>query len=71
MCALDILCDLSKVPFEISQKILDTYTAKHAFYEVLNLWRIMISQRYGILSPKSDGPQGFVLQREIHIEIVM
>ena len=30
-----ILCEISKVPFEISHKILNPYIAKYAFYEVL------------------------------------
>ena len=47
-----IFCDIwiqnfvwhfTKVPFEISLKILNTYSAKYAFYEVLKIWRIMIS----------------------------
>ena len=38
-----ILCEISKVPFEISHKILNSYTAKYAFYEVLKIWRLMIS----------------------------
>ena len=32
-----ILCEISKVPFEISHKILIPYTVKYAFYEVLKL----------------------------------
>ena len=31
-------------------KILSSYTAKYAFYEVLKIWRLMISKSYGILS---------------------
>ena len=37
-----ILCEISKVPFEITHKILSSYTAKYAFYEVLKIWRLMI-----------------------------
>ena len=29
-----ILCEISKVPFEIAHTILNPYTAKYAFYEV-------------------------------------
>ena len=32
-----ILIEISKVPFEISHKILEPYTAKYAFYEVLKI----------------------------------
>ena len=32
----------SKKNFEISHKILNPYTAKYAFYEVLKIWRLMI-----------------------------
>ena len=42
-----ILCEISKVPFEISHKILNPYTAKYALYEVvkfdddiLELWHL-------------------------------
>ena len=38
-----ILCEISKVPFEISVKMLNPYTAKYAFYEVVKIWRLMIS----------------------------
>ena len=38
-----ILCEISKVPFEISHKILNPYTAKCEFYEVLKIWRLMMS----------------------------
>ena len=40
---MHILCEISKVPFEISHKILNSYTAKYAFYEVLKNWRLTIS----------------------------
>ena len=31
------------VPFQISQKMLNPYTANNAFYDVLKVWRIKIS----------------------------
>ena len=34
-----ILCEISKVPFEISHKILNPYTAKYEFYEVLKTFK--------------------------------
>ena len=43
-----ILCEISKVPFEISHKILNPYTAKYVFYclqflrvsyDIFELWR--------------------------------
>ena len=33
-----ILCEISKVPFEISHKFLNAYPAKYASYEVLKVW---------------------------------
>ena len=41
MYGFKILCEISKMPFEISHKILNPYTAKYAFYEVLEIWRLM------------------------------
>ena len=38
-----ILCEISKVPFEISHKILNPYTAKFAFYKVVKILLLMIS----------------------------
>ena len=42
MYEFKILWEISKVPFEISHKIWKPYFTKCAFYEVLNIWRIMI-----------------------------
>ena len=36
MYYLNILCEISKLPFEISHKSLKPYTAKYVFCEVLN-----------------------------------
>ena len=36
MYGFQILCEISKVPVEILHKIWNPYTAKYAFYEVLN-----------------------------------
>ena len=49
MYGFKILCEISKVPFEISHKILNPYTAKYAFYGVLNftiydILRVMTSK---------------------------
>ena len=55
MCEFKILCEISKVPFEISRKILNPYTAKYAFYEVLKIWRLTIYQSYDILSLSETG----------------
>ena len=38
-----IMCEISNVPFEISLKILNPYTAKYSFYKVLKNWWLMIS----------------------------
>ena len=38
-----ILREISNVPFEISRKILNSYTEKYAFYYVLKIWRLTIS----------------------------
>ena len=35
MYALKILCEASKVPFEISRQMFKPHIAKYAFYEVL------------------------------------
>ena len=43
MYGFKILREISKGTFEISHKILNPYTAKYAFYEVLKLWRLTIS----------------------------
>ena len=48
MCGFQILCDISKVAFEISHKIWNPFTAKYAFYwlyffcvigDIFELWR--------------------------------
>ena len=57
-----ILCEISKVPFEISHKILNPYTAKYEFYEVLKTWRLMISYSYDILSVNETDPRSVSLQ---------
>ena len=56
MYGFQTLCEISKVPFEISHKILNPYTAKYAFNQVLTIWRLMISYSYGILSLSEMGP---------------
>ena len=37
---------MKKEPFEISHNILNPYTTTYAFYDVLKIWRIMISYSY-------------------------
>ena len=39
-----------KVAFEISHEILNPYTAKCAFYDMLKFWRIMASLSFDVLS---------------------
>ena len=48
MYGFKILCEIPKVPLEISHKILNPYTAKYAFYcflfsrvsyDIFELWR--------------------------------
>ena len=56
MYGFKIWCEISKVPFEISHQILNPYTAKYEFYEVLKIWRLMISKSYNILSLSETGP---------------
>ena len=44
-CMGSKVCEISKVPFEISHQILNQYTAKYAFYEVVkidNLWHLRV-----------------------------
>ena len=43
MYGLKILCEISKVPFEIPYKILNPYAAKYAFYEALKILKFMIT----------------------------
>ena len=43
MYGFKYLREIWKVPFEISHKIFNPYTAKYAFYKVLEYWWIMIS----------------------------
>ena len=56
MYGFKILCEISKVPFEIAHKILNTYTTKYAFYLVLKFCRIMMSWSYDILRLSETGP---------------
>ena len=43
MYGFKILCEILKVPFEISQQVFNPYTAKYAFYEALKIWQFIIS----------------------------
>ena len=43
MYGFKILCEISQVPFQISHKFLNLYSAKYAFYQMLKIWQIMIS----------------------------
>ena len=52
---LKIGCEISNVRFEIPHQILNPYTAKYAFYEVLKLLRLMISWSYDILILSETG----------------
>ena len=56
MYVFTIICEISMVPFEISHKIVNPHTAKYAFYEVLKIWRLMISSSYDILNLSETGP---------------
>ena len=56
MCGFKILYEISEVPFEISHEMLNPYTAKYVFYKVLNIWRLVISSSYDILSLSETGP---------------
>ena len=46
------------VKFQSSHKILNPYTIKYAYKEVLKVWRLMISQSYDVLSLSETGPRG-------------
>ena len=52
-----ILCEISKVTFDITHKIWNPYTAKCAFYEVLKNVRKMLSYSYGILCLTETAPR--------------
>ena len=56
MYVFNILCEISKLPFEISHKILNPYTAKYAFYKVLKFDELWYLKRYDILSLNETGP---------------
>ena len=49
MYGFKILCEISKLPFEISHKTLNPYPAKYAFYELLKIWRLSICLSYDIV----------------------
>ena len=55
MYGFKILCEISKMSFAISHNILNPYTAKYAFYEVLYIWQFMISSSNDILSLSDTG----------------
>ena len=56
-CEFKILCEISKVPFEISRKILNSYTAKlQHFTECWKNSRHTISSSYDIWSLSETGP---------------
>ena len=56
MYGIKILCEISKVPFEISHKILNPYTAKYAFYcLVFSVW-FTISLNCDVISLSETGP---------------
>ena len=48
MYGFKILCEISKVPFEISHKILNPYTAKYAFYGMLKFYNLWYLKSYDI-----------------------
>ena len=53
-----VLCEISKVLFQISHKIFNPYTVEYAFYDVLQIWRLLICCSYDILSISETGPRG-------------
>ena len=42
MYGFKILCEISKVPFEISHKNLNQYSVKYALYQVLKIWYLKV-----------------------------
>ena len=58
MYEFKILRKISKVSFKISHNILNPFTAKYVFYEVLKVWQIVISLAYDILSFSETDPWG-------------
>ena len=56
MYGFKIFCEISKLSFEISHKMLNPYTAKYKFHKVLKIWRFMISGNYDILNLSEMGP---------------
>ena len=70
MYGFKILCEISKVPFEISHKILNPYTAKYAFYEVLKFDDLWYLKSYDILSLSETGPRYLASMLEIGVMIM-
>ena len=56
MYGFKILCEIWKVPCEISHKILNPYIAKFAFYEVLIFDELWYLKSYDILSLSETDP---------------
>ena len=56
MYGFKICVKFERYPLKFHKKILNPYIAKYAFYEVLNIWRVMISQSYDIFGFSETGP---------------
>ena len=56
MYGFKILCEISKVPFEISHTILNPYTAKYAFYCLLFLRVLTTSLNCDVIRVSETGP---------------
>ena len=53
-----IVCEILRMPFEISHEILNPYIAKYTFYEMFAVSRNMISASYGNSSLSEAGSWG-------------
>ena len=57
MYGFNILCEISKVHFEIWHKILNPYTANMHFTGCWTLRQLTVSEKYYTLSLSETGPQ--------------
>ena len=63
MYGFKILCEISKVPFEISHKMVNPYPTKYAFFEVFRILQFMICYSYDSLSISETGSRDAKMSR--------
>ena len=50
MYGFKMSCEISRGTFDIAYEILNQYTEKCAYYDVLNVWRIIIYDIFTVMS---------------------